>query len=336
METTALQTIQTLDVQGAANILSVYSEKLKKAKEIQKRILSEPCTDENRPQKQLFIDTCKARKQEHEKERKPFTGTLNQIIKLFTSNENEFDHLTDPVVEQIKQYDRQKLEAQRAKEAEQMREATRIRVIAEFVPKVEMMMVDLVHEVKRDLLDRSIAGEEVPGFTFSNDTWQGLCKNAMSAIGGTDFQPDLIQSILPKKETMILDATKSIHEFHSEVRKNVGKTKALQSLGRTLGVIYQEAAQQVADSAESAKVEAEMQIAETAQLTQPEVEIKTKYIPVPANHKEVLEIFRYWLATENPSVEDACAQIGKAMTYCKRLALKGTKLSNVTYIEDVK
>lgn len=336
METTALQTIQNLDVQGAANILTEYQTSLEKAKGVVEGLKQTEYNPDTKPKFDAVIQGLKQRSTELEKKRKPFTSQLNDVVKLFTAVEKGFLELADPLLTKEKAWKQSELEAQRAKEAEQMREATRIRVIAEFVPKVEMMMVDLVHEVKRDLLDRSIAGEDVPPFTFSNETWQGLCKNAMSAIGGTDFQTDLVQSILPKKETMVLEATKSIHEFHSEVRKNTGKTKALQSLGRTLGVSYQEAAQQIADSAESAKVEAEMQIAEAAHVAHPETEIKTKYIPVPSNHKEVLEIFRYWLATENPSVEEAVAQIGKAMTYCKRLALKGTKLTNVTYIEDVK
>lgn len=333
METTALQTIQSLDVQGAANLLTEYTGSLEKAKVVVENLLK---LDYDKAKYDPVIQGLKTRSSELETKRKPFTAELNAVVKLFTAAEKGFLELAEPLLAKEKAWKRAELEKQQAENVARQKEADRIRLVAAFVPKVESMLIDLKHEIKCDILDRMTQGEEVPAFEFTNDTWQGLCRKAMLALGAGDFKDELVAAIAGAKEKMLVDATLAIHEFQTECNKSKGNTKALQSIGRTLGVSYQEAVVQAADNAAAAKVEAEMEIAETAQVAAPEVVIGTKFIPTPQNHKEVLEIFRYWLATENPTVEDAAAQIGKAMTFCKRKALKGERLSGVTYIEDVK
>jgi hypothetical protein len=271
-----------------------------------------------------------------EAERKVFTKKLDEVKGLFPAAEKEMLALLEPLDKLETDWKRSELAKQQEADALRLKEATRVRLIAEFVPKVEAMLIDFKHEIKCDILERSQAGEVVPDWVFSPEIWQGLCKRAMLAMGGSEYANELAGAIAPKKAELIAEAAKDIANFQADVKKSEGNAKALKAIGNTLGLTYREEAIQAADNAVAAKVEAEMEIAETAQIAAPEVVINTKYIPVPANHKEVLAIFTQWIANENPTVEEATAQISKAMTYCKRQALKGVKFGGVSYIEDVK
>jgi hypothetical protein len=328
--------IQALDVQGAANILTEYTDRLAKAQEAFKSLSGLEYNAENKPKFDGFVAAVKSRSNELETKRKPFTSELNAVVKLFTAAEKGFLELAEPFVEKEKAWKRAELLKQQEAQAAQQKAADKIRLVAAFVPKVESMLLDLIHQAKVDYIDFLSTGEDPVLFEMTDDTWKGLCKSAMLALGAAEFGVELAAAIAPQKAELIGKTNQDVQAFQSEADKHKGNKKALQALGRTLGVSYQEAVIQAADNADAAKVEAEMAIAETAQIEMPAVAIGTKFIPTPTNHKEVLEIFRQWIANENPTVEDACAQIGKAMTYCKRQALKGTKFGGVTYIEDVK
>lgn len=336
MENTEIAVLQTLDVAQYAGLLTNFKAKLEVHKGTVERGLKVPYSLETKPKFDALVGLIKKDVSAFEAERKVFTKKLDEVKGLFPAAEKEMLALVEPLVKLETDWKRSELLRQQEEQAKQLKEATRIRLVAEFVPKVESILVDFKHEIKCDILERSQAGEEVPAWEFTQAIWQGLCKRAMLAMGASDFGPDLVTAIAPKKEELIQEAGKEIAAFQAEVAKSMGNDKALKSIGRTLGVSYQEAVVQAADSAVAAKVEAEMEIAQTAQIEAPAVQINTKFIPTPANLKEVLEIFRYWMATENPTIEEACAQIGKAMTFCKRKALKGEKLTGVTYIEDVK
>lgn len=333
---TEIAVLQTLNVAQYAGLLTDFKAKLEIHKGTVERGLKVPYSIETKSKFDALTAIIKKDVSNFETERKVFTKKLDEVKGLFPAAEKEMLALLEPLAKLELDWKRAELLKQQEQQAAQLKEATRIRLIADFTPKVEAMLVDLIHEVKVDILDRMQGGEEVPAWTFTAESWQGLCKRAMMALGASEFGPDLVAAISPKKDELILETNKNITAFQSEADKSKGNKKALQAIGRTLGVSYQEAVIQAADNADAAKVEAEMQIAETAQVAAPAVVIGTKYIPTPTNHKEVLEIFRQWIVNENPSVEDACAQIGKAMTYCKRQALKGTKFGGVTYIEDAK
>ena len=328
--------LQALDVQGAANILTEYTDRLAKAQEAFKSLSGLEYNAENKPKFDGFVAAVKSRSNELETKRKPFTQELNAVVKLFTATEKGFLELADPILSKEKDWKRTELLKQQEADAIRQKEANKIRMVAEFVPKVEALLIDLIHQTKVDYIDFLSMGEDPILFEMTDDTWKGLCKFAMLALGAAEFGPELAQAIAPAKERLIAQTNQNVQAFQIDADKHKGNKKALQALGRTLGVTYQEAVKEAADNADAAKVEAEMAIAETAQVEMPAVAIGTKFIPTPTNHKEVLEIFRQWIANENPTVEDACAQIGKAMTYCKRQALKGTKFGGVTYIEDVK
>jgi len=335
-QNTEIAVLQTLDVAQYAGLLTSFKAKFEVHKGTVERGLKVAYSPETKPKFDALVQLIKKDVSAFEAERKVFTKKLDEVKGLFPAAEKEMLALIEPLAKMELDWKRAEKAKQDEEDALRQKEATRIRLVAEFVPKVESILVDFKHEIKCDILERSQAGEEVPAWEFSQTIWQGLCKRAMLAMGGQDFANDLAAAIAPKKDELIQEAGKEIAAFQAEVTKSMGNDKALKSLGRTLGVSYQEAVVQAADNADAAKVEAEMEIAQVVQETAPAVQINTKFIPTPVNHKEVMEIFRHWLVNENPTVEDAYAQIGKAMTYCKRQALKGVKFGGVTYIEDVK
>ena len=333
---TQLATIQALDVAKYAGLLTAFKEKVEGYKGQVERAKAVPYSLESKPRFDQLKGVLKTAKSDFENERKVFTRQIDEVKKLFTAAEAELDPLVALIDGWEGDWKRAELKKQQDNAAEQAKAATKIRVIAEFVPKVEAMLIDLVYDAKVAYLEMLETDAETVPFTMSTDTWQGLCKRAMNAIGGQDFAMDLVSAIAPRKEALIAETSKSIHEFQLEADKSKGNVKALRAIGRTLGVSYSEQVAEAVSNTEAAKVEAEMEIAETAQIAQPEVVIGTKFIPTPKDHKQVLEIFRHWLVTANPSVDEAAAQIGKAMTMCKRDALKGTKWGGVDYIEDVR
>jgi len=336
MENTALTTIQALDVSKYAGLLTTFKDRFSVHSETQKRALQVPYSLESKPRFDQFKALIKKEVGEFETGRKEFTRKLDEVKKLFPAAEQEMLALLEPIDQMEANWKRAELTKQQADLAEQAKAATKIRVVAEFVPRIEAMLIDLVYDAKVAYLDMLEKNEEAVAFVMNADTWQGLCRRAMNAIGGQDFSMDLVAAIAPRKEGLIASTTQSIHEFQAEADKSKGNKKALQAIGRTLGVSYSEQVAEAVENAEAAKVEAEMEIAETAQIAAPEVVIGTKFIPKPKDHKQVLEIFRHWLVEANPSVDEAAAQVSKAVTMCKREALKGTKWGGVDYIEDVK
>lgn len=336
MENSQIATIQSLDISAYADLLTTFTAKMDGYKVQLDKAKAIPYTLESKPRFDTLKAYIKKATSDFEEARKPLTSQLNAVNKLFTSAENE----AKPLVTLIDGWETDWKRSERIKQdtvlAAQAQSATRIRVIAEFCPKVEALLIDLVYDSKVSFLTGLERDEEPIPFQIMNDTWQGLCKRAMAQIGGTDFQSELVASIAPLKEELIIRYSKEALDWQSETLKSKGNKAALQAIGRVMGLAYSEAVVEITDSAMAAKVEAEMTIAETAQISIPEVVIGTKFIPQPANLREVQEIFRHWLTQANPSVEEAYALIGKAATMCKRDALKGTKWGGVTYIEDVK
>lgn len=334
--TTEISNIQSLELARYADALTAFQSKVEGYKGQVERAKAVEYNLETKPRFDQLSSNIKKAGKEFEELRKPFTRQLDDVKKLFTTIEAECLSLLAPIEEKEKAWKRTELEAQqKAREAQEL-EATKKRVLAEFVPKVESLLVDLKYNVKVEYLKALEEGEEPIPFTMTSDTWQGICLQAMNAIGGQSFKADLIAAIAPTKDALITEATKDIHAWQSETLKSKGNKKALAAIGRNMGLVYSQEVVATADKAAASKVEAEMAIFESAQEAKPEVVINTKFIPAPKDLKQVMEIFRYWLGTANPSVEEAVAQCSKAMTACKRDALKGVKWNGIDYIEDVK
>lgn len=293
-----------------------------------------------------FVQIVKTRKKELNEARAPYTKAFDEIKKLFTEMEKEYDVLVANVDQKVAQWKREELARQQQQQAQRAAQAKLEAAKTTIMPVINRRLTDWVHEQKLQFLEAIAAGQQGPIVKMDDAAWQAICGSSVQEIGATEFVKELgTEVVKPQKEALWKKTDDDLANFRFMANKQYreGGVDSIQQLQKTLGVVFAEEVKKVEEAAEAAQDEAVINqaIAETPIQAGPV--IQTKMIANPVNTDEMLRVFNYfiqWKKGEDGEAETLAwmkKNLSAAITQATRDRNKnGTEIKGVTYIEDVK
>jgi cell fate (sporulation/competence/biofilm development) regulator YmcA (YheA/YmcA/DUF963 family) len=293
---------------------------------------------------ETYRDKLKLRKKELNEARSQYTKGFTAITAIFTAMEKDYDAL-------VARVDAKEVDWKRAEKARQDREnferAAKVKYDGAkltIMPEIEKRLTEWVQEKKLEFLESLAAGNAGAIVKMEDATWQAICKSAVTFIGATEFVNDLGSEIVkPKKDVLWKKTDTDLQEFRMMANKTAkGGPEAIKKLQETMGVVFQEEAGKAEAAAEQAHDTALINEAVAATPIASGPAIKTKFIAAPQNTAEMLRVFNYFIQSMITDEGEANTlawmqkNLGPAITKATRDANNGTKIKDVTYVEDVK
>jgi len=281
--------------------------------------------------------------------RKPFTQKMDEVKKIFTSDEAEIKQLSELVKDGIKKWSAEKMRRNRIADEEKERKLAKENAKVDYrrhvTEQINLRYLQMVAKLKKRMTDKffSLKGEELEAYKKTLESYKPAM--VIPDYGATDhplLSEEEMKSIRQSTEKDIFNALADDFTDQMETcKQDLISGQDAANIEEKQLIEEQKAKDEMESKAKSDAEIAKMNNTLDASAVAPVselgkgVSVKIKY--APKDHQQVVKIVQYWVANvmNTMTVSELTKKLSFMFTAANSALNKGEKIEGIDTVEDI-